>query len=132
MTYLLDTHTLIWAIIEPDKLSDTVKSILENPAENIVVSAITFWEISLKYRLGKLEMEQITPEDLIEVSKQMDIEMLPLDPLLCATYHLLKANYHNDPFDRMLIWLAINQKMTILSKDRTLKMYASEGLQIVW
>jgi hypothetical protein len=132
MTYLLDTHTLIWAITEPDKLSDTVKSLIENPSEHMVVSAITFWEISLKYRLGKLQMDQISPEELIDVCKRIDLEILPIDPWLCATYHQLKANYHSDPFDRMLIWLAISQKMTILSKDGMMKMYESEGLQIFW
>ncbi len=132
MTYLLDTHTLIWAITEPDKLSNTVKSLIENPSEHMVVSAITFWEISLKYRLGKLQMDQTSPEELIDVCKRMDLEILPIDPWVCATYHQLKANYHGDPFDRMLIWLAISQKMTILSKDGMMKMYESEGLQIFW
>jgi PIN domain nuclease of toxin-antitoxin system len=132
MTYLLDTRTLIWAITEPDKLSDTVKSLIENPAEHIVVSAISFWEISLKYRLGKLQMDQISPEALMDVCKQIDLEMLPLDPWVCASYHQLKADYHGDPFDRMLIWFAIIRKMTILSKDRMLKMYESEGLQVIW
>lgn len=132
MTYLLDTHTLIWAIVDPAKLSASVKELIEDPTEHIVLSTISLWEISLKYRLGKLKMEGITPDGILDICHQMDIEILPLNPLICSTYHRLNANHHHDPFDRMLIWLALSQKMTILSADRTMSLYESEGLQIIW
>ena len=49
MNYLLDTHTFIWTISEKGKLSPAVKQTIEDPLNNIFVSAITFWEISLKF-----------------------------------------------------------------------------------
>jgi PIN domain nuclease of toxin-antitoxin system len=53
MKYLLDTHALIWALTETGKLSKTVKSILVNSNDQIIVSTISFWEISLKIFIGK-------------------------------------------------------------------------------
>jgi PIN domain nuclease of toxin-antitoxin system len=49
MIYLLDTHALIWSIIDPDKLSDIARNIIQDQKNTILVSSISFWEISLKY-----------------------------------------------------------------------------------
>jgi PIN domain nuclease of toxin-antitoxin system len=132
MTYLLDTHTLIWAITQPEKLSNKVRKLIETPEIRMVVSAITFWEISLKYALGKLILENVLPEDFPEICKQMDIEILPLDAGICATYHRLGSLHHKDPFDRMLIWLAKTENLTILSKDDVIKLYEPEGVRVIW
>ncbi len=132
MTYLLDTHTLIWAITQPSLLSPKVRALVENPEERIVVSAITFWEISLKFGLGKLSLENVMPDDFPNICKQMDIEVMPLDGDICASYFQLSGNYHKDPFDRMLLWLAKSEKFTLLSKDDNMKKYASEGINVVW
>jgi PIN domain nuclease of toxin-antitoxin system len=132
MTYLLDTHTLIWAITDPSQLSAKARQIIEDPAQEVVVSAITFWEISLKYALGKLELENIAPQDFPNLCKQMDIKVLDLDAASCATYHLLTAQYHKDPFDRMLIRQAISLGIPILSKDKLIKLYEPERVVVIW
>lgn len=132
MNYLLDTHTLIWAITEPQKLSEKARILIESPEEHILVSAITFWEISLKHSLQKLHLENIAPNDFPELCEQMDIEVLALEPEICASYHQLAAKYHKDPFDRMLIWFAKYHKLAIISKDETVKLYESEGISVVW
>jgi PIN domain nuclease of toxin-antitoxin system len=132
MKYLLDTHTLIWAITEPDKLSDRVRQILEEPTTHIVVSTITFWEISLKHGLGKLLLENIAPEDFPSLCRQMDIEIVPADADVCSSYHQLQVFYHRDPFDRMLVWQAKRKGYALLSKDSTLKQYETEGISIIW
>ncbi|MEO5602774.1 MAG: hypothetical protein ABIR06_17775 [Cyclobacteriaceae bacterium] len=49
-----------------------------------------------------------------------------------ATYHQLEANWHRDPFDRMLIWQAIKNKLTIISKDSHVANYKSVGLKVIW
>ena len=132
MKYLLDTHTLIWLITKKEKLSAKVAKIIENPENEIAVSAISFWEISLKYSIGKLVFENYIPEDFYEASKKMSIEILPLSPKICNTFHHLKGNYHRDPFDKMLIWLAISDDYTLLSCDPAMQLYQSEGLKILW
>ena len=132
MKYLLDTHTLIWLITKKEKLSAKVAEIIENPENEIAVSAISFWEISLKYSIGKLVFENYIPEDFYEASKKMSIEILPLSPKICNTFHHLTGNYHRDPFDKMLIWLAISDNYTLLSCDPAIQLYQSEGLKILW
>lgn len=132
MRYLLDTHTLIWAIIDTPKLSLTARSILENTDHQILVSPISFWEISLKYALGKLELHNITPEDFPAACLDIGFDILPLEPKITSTLHHLQASYHKDPFDRVLIWQAMCLGIPLLSKDFEIELYRSEGLKVTW
>jgi PIN domain nuclease of toxin-antitoxin system len=132
MNYLLDTHTLIWAIKERKKLTRAVIAALENPDNSIFVSAITFWEISLKYATGKLELRNILPDEFPGASLQMGFELLSLSPNEGASFHQLPLTDHKDPFDRMLIWQAIQQSLIFVSKDDRLHQYKGVGLKILW
>ncbi len=132
MKYLLDTHTLIWAVTKPQKLSDTVKTILEDTTNDVVVSAISFWEISLKYSIQKLTLEGLVPEDFPKAAVDTGFRLLDLDGTTAGSYHRLSATHHRDPFDRMLIWQAIQHDFRLISKDSTVKKYKSEGLRVVW
>jgi PIN domain nuclease of toxin-antitoxin system len=64
MNYLLDTHYMLWAIGDSKKLSKNVRDIMMNSENRILVSTISFWEVSLKNSLGKLTIEGFSPEDL--------------------------------------------------------------------
>lgn len=132
MNYLIDTHALLWSVFEPAKLPAAVQSILRDPRQTILVSAVSLWEISLKYRLGKLEFRNFDPVDLPAICLQMQYELLPLAPEEAATYHLLQGDFHKDPFDRMLIWQAIQQHLILLSKDPQVWKYAEDGLRVQW
>ena len=132
MNYLLDTHTFIWTISEKGKLSSIVKQTIENPTNNIFVSAITFWEISLKFSIGKLELKGISPENLPEVAVQSGFRLIPLSPEESATHHQLMLTKHKDPFDRMLIWQSIQRNLIFISKDERLKSYNLSGLKTLW
>ncbi len=132
MSYLLDSHVMLWAIFDKKKLSAKVRKILENPDEEIFVSAVTFWEISLKYALGKLELDGVEPSGLSALTEEIGFAFLPLQPDVAAGYHKLNATWHRDPFDRMLIWQALHNNFTLLSKDDNVSRYTSEGLKVVW
>lgn len=132
MTCLVDTHVLIWSIIEPDKLSTTARKIIESPENRILVSAASFWEISIKSALGKLQLVNLAPEDLPDLCKRMDFESIPLEAAVCASYHKLTKAYHRDPFDRMLIWQAKHLNVPIVSKDASIQLYTSEGISVIW
>ena len=130
MIYQLDTHYMIWAISDTKKLSKKIKDALTNPGNQIIVSTISFWEISLKSALGKLEIRGLSPEDLPGLCLQMGFDIVPLSARESSTYHQLKSTWHKDPFDRMLIWQAISNGYTLISTDSTVKKYVSEGLKI--
>lgn len=131
MKYLLDTHILLWAIISPEKLSKKVRDILINPENIILVSAVCFWEISLKYATGKLVLQDIQPEELLEYSKKIGFTFLRLTVEDAGTFHLLPGQYHKDPFDRMLIWQALQNNYIFISDDKHVKKYVSVGLKLI-
>lgn len=132
MNYLLDTHALIWLIIEKDKLSFKTKQIIENPINTVFVSAISFWEIALKSSIGKLELQNILPEDLPALVVKSGFELLSLSANESSSFNKLNAIHHKDPFDRMLIWQAIQLDLILITKDKTIVLYKSEGLKTTW
>jgi PIN domain nuclease of toxin-antitoxin system len=130
--YLLDTHTLLWSQILPEKLPSNIKATLENPRHTIKVSAISFWEISIKYSLGKLNLKGGSPDDLLRSSKKAGFSHINLSIKTTTSYYQLKKNSHKDPFDRLLVWQAINQNYTLISKDQSLGIYKPLGLKLLW
>lgn len=131
MNYLLDTHYLIWTIADTRKISGKVKGVIVNPHNVIYVSTITFWEISLKASLGKLNIKGFSPSDIPDLCDQMGFQIESLSAHDSSTYHLLKANHHKDPFDKMLIWQAISNDYTLISVDRNVNQYESIGLKLL-
>ena len=132
MNYLLDTHTFLWAIFDSQKLSDNAKEAILNPGNSIYISLITFWEISLKYSLGKLGLENITPEELPAISREAGFETLKLTEKEVSSFHNLPRTNHKDPFDRLIIWQAINNDLILLSKDIMFPEYRESGLRVIW
>lgn len=132
MRYLLDTHTFIWAISDQNKLPMKVRSIISNPENEILVSALSFWEISLKYSLGKMNVDNIPPDELPFWAGKHGFKIIPLEAVTTSNYHKLTVTYHKDPFDRMLIWEAIQSNIPLISKDENVEKYQSEGLVVIW
>jgi PIN domain nuclease of toxin-antitoxin system len=130
--YLLDTHTFLWSIFESNRLSLQVHSILSNYDNTIYVSSVTFWEISLKFALGKLELEPYTPEELITAANKLGFKTLCLEAEEAANFYHLPKMLHKDPFDRMLIWQAISKDLILLSKDEQFGQYSEYGLKTFW
>ena len=133
MIYLLDTHTFIWAILKSNNLSKKSREIIFNKNNEICISTVSFWEISLKTRMQKFSFEKIKIKDFPKYAKDMDFTIIDIQENETITFHELplKEN-HKDPFDRMLIWQAITKNMTLLSKDRFFDQYKEHGLKIIW
>ncbi len=129
--YLLDTHVLLWYLYDSDKLSEIVANILINE-KNVYVSAVSFWEFSLKYALGKLDLKSINPTELFKFCEKFDFKIISLTANESASLWELDATYHKDPFDRMLIWQSIQNNFTLLSNDKNMDAYCSEGLVLLW
>jgi len=132
MSFLLDTHTLLWALFEPTRLGSKGAEILGNADETIFVSVVSFWELSLKYAIGKLELCNVTPDDFPGLVRQAGFEVLPLAEADAATFHHLPRLEHKDPFDRLLIWQAISRKLTFISQDKACAAYKKQGLKVIW
>lgn len=132
MEYLLDTHTLLWVLFDPSKLSAKTRSIIEDSANTIFVSPISYWEISLKCGLGKLALPDTDPSEIPPAAVKQGLSESPVTSEVLSTFHNLPHNPdHRDPFDRLIIWQAIQAKLTLLTKDRAMESYAAHGLEYI-
>lgn len=132
MSCLLDTHALLWSLFEPNRLGSTALKLLQDPQQTVYVSLITVWELSLKYSIGKLDLQGVTPDAFPDLILQTGFELLPLTALEAATFHNLPKLEHKDPFDRLLIWQAISRKLSFVSQDTACSKYHTFGLKVVW
>ena len=131
MSYLLDTHYLLWAIVDSKKISKKIRDLITDPEQPIFISTISLWEISLKSALGKMEISGFKPEEIQEICTKIGFEIIELSAADSSSYHHLKASHHKDPFDRMLIWQAIRNNYILISADDEINKYRSEGLNIL-
>lgn len=119
MKVLLDTHTLLWAMVEPALLSRKVSHTINDQANTIVVSAASAWEIATKVRLGKLLTAERIESDFLRLMEGSGYQLLPID-VPAALRAGRFAGDHRDPFDRMIAAQAIADDLPILSKDAKL------------
>ena len=129
MRCLIDTHVLLWSLGKTSNLSAKTREILENA--DVLVSVVSWWELSIKFGLGKIELGKGTPEDLLKTTQEMNYVSLPLSESEVCSFHRL-ARIHKDPFDRMLVWQAIKNDIPLVSGDNRLSPYTSYGLQLIW
>jgi PIN domain nuclease of toxin-antitoxin system len=116
----------------PEKISKAQMMIIQSPDEEKFVSSITAWEISLKFALGKLELGGQTPDEFVAGSYKLGIRNVTATTDQYATYYLLpKMDKHKDPFDRMIIWHALQSGLTLISSDKQLSQYKPHGLEVV-
>jgi len=126
---LLDTHVIIWALTEPQKLSVTAREVVESRDNELLVSAASAWEIGTKYRLGKLPQLEATVLNL-----ETQLEALGTNSLPVSTAHALLAGTmawsHGDPFDRMLAAQAMLEAVPLVTSDSVFTRL--DGIDVVW
>jgi PIN domain nuclease of toxin-antitoxin system len=125
---LLDTHTLLWAKISPEKLSRQAAEIMAEPVNVVLVSAVSAWEIATKVRLGKLHGIERLEREFLEIMEKSGYTLLPIDAANALRAGRLPGP-HRDPFDRMLAAQALASDVPILSKDPKLDAF---GIRRVW
>ncbi len=131
MNYLLDTHILIWARLDQKKLTKAHKIILESVTDKKFISAISVWEISLKYSIGKLELGGLTPDEFIAGINKLGIKVIAPSTEQYSSFYLLPTiNKHKDPFDRMIIWHSIESGLILISSDKQMSEYKIHGLHL--
>jgi PIN domain nuclease of toxin-antitoxin system len=125
---LLDTHTLLWAKISPEKLSRQAAEIMAEPLNEVLVSAVSAWEIVTKVRLGKLPGIERLEREFLEIMEKSGYTMLPINVANALRAGRLPAP-RRDPFDRMLAAQALASDVPILSKDPKLDAF---GIRRLW
>jgi len=132
MKYLLDTHTFIWSIAQSNSIPERTRHELRNPGNDVFISAVNLWEISIKTRIRKIDLGGVTVDSLIELAEEIGFQLIGLSPEEALTYGKLAEDTHFDPFDRMLIWQAIRRNLTMVSRDSEFEKFVPHGLRLVW
>lgn len=121
MRLLLDTHLLLWAAGEPDRLSARARTLMEDPGNDLVFSAASLWEITIKTGLGRADF-QVDPHLLRRGLIENSYEELPI-----TSQHALAVgqlpDVHRDPFDRILVAQATVEGVLLLTHDPLVKAY---------
>jgi PIN domain nuclease of toxin-antitoxin system len=114
--YLLDTHALLWATLDPDKLGADAHEVLRDQSKPTYASSISAMEIATKYRLGKLPEGEPWARDFVgEIAKDGFLGLA-----LTAEHGQRGGNLpfaHKDPFDRLLIAQAQIEQLTLISNE---------------
>ncbi len=118
MKILMDTHIFLWAIADPDKLSDGWRLAIESQANQIYLSAISVAEIMIKSSIGKLNVD-FEPVDIAEKSGFDLLDFSAADALLLKNMPF----HHRDPFDRMLIAQSMRNRICLMTNDSKFQLY---------
>ncbi len=122
MRILLDTHVLVWALAEPDRLDAETTQALKDRANEVLFSAVSIWEIAIKYRLGRPDFQR-EPNDIERAALRTGFIELPLRAATAARVAALPL-IHRDPFDRLLVAQAMAEPATLYTADRRLAAYS--------
>jgi PIN domain nuclease of toxin-antitoxin system len=119
--YLLDTHILLWILEDNEKLSHKSRALMVEDYVKNYISIASVWEIAIKINLGKLKLEGGVAR-LIESVEYMGIDIINIEPSYIIVIEGLER-HHKDPFDRLIIATAMQEKMTVLSSDAHFDLY---------
>lgn len=122
MKCLLDTCTFLWIIAGAKDLSPTAKEMFTNPANEVLLSVVSVWELSVKHALGKLPLPSSIERFVVDQRERHGIAALPLHERAVLHLHKLPA-FHRDPFDRLLVCQAIEHECLLLTPDPLITQY---------
>lgn len=122
MKYLLDAHSLIWAQDSPEQLGAAAIVTLEDRANELLLSAATVWELSIKSGLKKLILSQIFRDWIEAAIVKLDLHILPIT-VRHADFQAGLPWHHKDPFDRLIAAQALVEAVPIISADMIFDQY---------
>jgi len=126
---LIDTHYVLWAAIQPDRMEPWARELIVGFKNEILVSAASLYEISLKVRNGKLpEAVEFESDLIVNIEDRLGYKLLPLEPE--TMMRAARFEYaHADPFDRMIAAQAIQNNLPVLSTDPKLDAFGVRRLK---
>ena len=122
MRLLLDTHVLLWALGEPQKLNGDARGLLEEPTNEILFSAASLWEIAIKASRGRIDC-RVAPAEILAAARASGFVELPVLSVAALKVADL-PDHHRDPFDRLLVAQAIAEPAVLLTSDAQLAAYS--------
>ncbi|MBE7209881.1 MAG: type II toxin-antitoxin system VapC family toxin [Gluconacetobacter diazotrophicus] len=119
MRILLDTHALLWWLMDDDRLGPKARALIADPANDVLISVVSFWEVALKIRIGKLavDLDDVMAAVPADGLRLLDLRTVHLRRLMTLPVH------HRDPFDHLLIAQAREERATFMSEDDQVARY---------
>jgi PIN domain nuclease of toxin-antitoxin system len=124
MRIRLDTHSLLWALLQPERLTPAHRTLLESPEHQVFFSAVNIWEIAIKRALERPDFD-VEPDVARDAAIATGFSELPISGLHAAAVRHLD-HHHRDPFDRLLIAQAKIEPMRLMSDDPMIALYPVE------
>jgi PIN domain nuclease of toxin-antitoxin system len=124
--YLLDTHVILWYLIEPEKIPEWLVNEFNHPETTFCLSIASIWEVTIKLNRGKLEIPE-TLKEFVERVLNLGIEIIDIKLDYFPQLQTLEL-HHRDPFDRIIITTAICEELPLISKDQKFGPYPVEVL----
>ena len=128
MKLLLDTCTFLWLAADAPELTPVARTSCRDPENDVYLSALSAWEIAIKYRLGRLPLPEPPASYIISRRRWLQLAPLAFDEA-CAAHDAILPSHHSDPFDRGLISQAVLNNMTIVTPDTEIARYP---VTILW
>ena len=128
MRVLLDTHALIWYVDQDHLLSASAHAAITNPANELLLSAGTIWEVSIKVGLNKLSLSMPFRQWMNKAIADLGLTLLPIT-VEYADVHAGLPRHHGDPFDRLLVAQAQVENVSLVSADAVFDQY---GVNRIW
>jgi PIN domain nuclease of toxin-antitoxin system len=128
MRHMLDTHSFLWFVLNDPQLSATALKVINDPANDILVSPASYWEVAIKVGLGKLDLHTPYDDFMHRGIVGNDFEIIHVEPKHTSILTTLPL-HHRDPFDRLLVAQALVEAIPIVSADTQLDAY---GIKRIW
>ena len=128
MTYLLDTHALVWSADDDKRLGTKAQAVIVYEASTLAVSVASAWELSIKAGSGLLRLAPNVVKWFAQATRIGRIQVLPVELDHLADLESL-PHHHGDPFDRMIICQARALNLTILTRDRA---FGDYDVKTIW
>jgi len=107
---LLDTHTYLWVVVQPERLSPEAHRLVADPANDLLLSIASLWEATIKIATGKLQVPGQTIAFFLQELARFHIDLLPIQPDHPRVLETIPS-LHRDPFDRILLSQSIAEQM---------------------
>jgi PIN domain nuclease of toxin-antitoxin system len=118
VTYLLDTHVILWFRLEPERLGAKSLKLLSKRQTNLAISAVSALEIAQLVYKGRVEIGQPVDQWFQESLRLFGCRVTAISPEVSAAAYSLSKPFHSDPADRILVATALKHKQTLLTADR--------------
>lgn len=129
MKLLLDTHVWLWWNTESERLAPAAVRQIENPRNEVFLSAASVWEMAIKRRLGKLPLPEPVAAYVARRLKSDSVRELPVNAGHAAGVETLDP-LHKDPFDRLLVVQARHEGLRLLTVDPLVLAYGSPAVDV--